>query len=222
MFQSVINIFASTINAILKLVQLVIDFVYNSLNFILDLVNFLKGSEFFKENYRFIFIFFAVAFSHNLIIINEEILVTFCFLAALFFLYSNLGESVADSLNERSEGIRKELSTFLLLKQENLQELYKSEESFLNTTKNLAILQQYSQDHFVNLDASQQKALTGLVAQNLHAKLEALQVVKKSLQPALHAQMNTSFREAVLEDFTKINSSQSISECLSQIKKLQK
>lgn len=196
------------------------EFVLQALQFAVDIIAFLLKSEFFTNNFRVIMAFLVIGLSHNLIIINEEILVTFCFLAALGFLYSNLGDSVTEALNERSEAIRKELSTFLLLKQENLNELYKSEQSFLNTTQNLAILQTYCQDHFVNLDQKQQDALVGLVAQNLHAKLDALQIVTKGLQPTLHAQMNASFREAVLESFTSVDTSSSVNECLTQIQSL--
>jgi len=159
-------------------------------------------------NVRMIAPFLVVGFFQGSM--NDEILVTFCFVVALCFLYSMLGDSIAEVLDERSEGIRKELSTFLLLKQENLNDLYASEQSLLNTTQNLAILQNYCQEHFVDLDQTQEKALTGLVAQNLHAKLEALQVIKKSLQPTLHAQMNASFREAVIEVSSKTKNSNSI------------
>jgi hypothetical protein len=221
-FESISNTLTSLVRSALKVVQTLIEFVFKLLNFVLDFAVFLKESEFFRDNYRIILIFVAIAYGHDLILINEEILVTFCFLAALFFLYSNMGDAITEALNERSEGIRKELSTFLLLKQENLNELYKSEESFLYTTQNLGILQKYCEQHFVHLDENQQKALVGLVAQNLHAKIEALHVIKKSLQPTLHAQMNLSFREAVLEDFKNVDTSQSISECLEQVKKLSK
>ena len=53
---------------------------------------FLSKSEFVKNNFRVIIAFLVIGLSHNLIIINEEILVTFCFLAAIGFLYSNLGD----------------------------------------------------------------------------------------------------------------------------------
>ena len=218
--QSIFSTIANVLNSVLTLGLKAFEFVFQAIQFILDIGFFLSKSEFVKNNFRVIIAFLVIGLSHNLIIINEEILVTFCFLAAIGFLYSNLGDSVSEALNERSEGIRKELSTFLLLKQENLNELYKSEQSFLDTTQNLSILQNYCQEHFVHLDQNQQKALAGLVAQNLHAKLDALQIVTKNLQPKLHAQMNASFREAVLEDFTAINTSDSINECLDEVKDL--
>ena len=223
MFQSIKNLFntiTKAFNSVLTLGLKSLEFVLQAGLFIIDIGLFLLNSKFLKQNTVIIALFVCIGLGHNFIIINEEILVTFCFLAAIGFLYSNFGSLVNEALEERSEGIRKELTTFLLLKQENLNELYKSEESFLNTTQNLAILQNYCQEHFVHLDQNQQKALAGLVAQHLHSKVEALHVVKKSLQPTLHTQMNVSFREAVLEDFTAIDSSESISECLTQIEDL--
>jgi len=118
-----------------------------------------------------------------------------------------VGDSIAEALTERSQGVLKELSTFLLLKQDNLNELYTSEQIFLGTTQNLAILQIYCQDHLVALDQNQQEALAGLVAYNLHAKLEALREIKTSLLPIIHAQMNASFREAVCQKYSAIDPS---------------
>jgi len=215
--QSIFKAIANVLTTVVTIALQFLEFVFQAAQFIVRMGVFLLNSQFFTNNFRIIIAVLVIGLSHNLIIINEEILVAFCFLAAVGFLYSNLSDSVTESLDERADGIRKELSTFLLLKQENLNELYKSEESFLNTTQNLAILQKYCQEHFVHLDQNQQKALVGLVAQNLHSKLDALQVTKKSLQPALHSQMNGSFRESVLEEFTQIDSSEFISESLEDL-----
>ena len=195
-----------------------VEFSLKTIKFFADFLGNIVLHQFFSP----IAFFFLAGYAAGKVPINEEILVVFCFACALRLIYLNLGESIAAALNERSEGIRKELSAFLLVKQENLNELYVSEQNFLNTTKNLAILQNYCQTHFVHLDQNQQKALAGLVAQNLHAKLEALQVVKKSLQPTLHAQMSLSFREAVLENFKEMDTSESIAECLKKVKEVKK
>jgi hypothetical protein len=210
----------------LELILLFIQFMTKFVEFLGDAICFIIESDktFLINNWRYIFTFCTIGFHHEFLIINEEVLVAFCFFSAVLFLKSNLGESVTESLTERSDGIRKELSAFLLLKQENLKELYASEQSFLSTTENLDILKRYCQEHFVHLNENQQKALVGLVAQNLHSKLEALQIVKKGLQPTLHKQINNSFREAVLEAFTKTkgNTAQSIADCLLKLKKLKK
>ncbi len=192
--------------------------------FILALMDFLIFHKtFIYNNFRFIMMAIILQWKHQLfILINEELLVAACFLAAVHFLYSNLGDSVTEALNERSDGIRKELSTFLLLKQENLNELYKSEESFLTTSQNIALLQNYCQDHFAHLDSKVQLSVQGRVKSNLHAKLEALQATKKGLQPALHAQLNASFREAVLESFSQVAPLTTTRACLKQLKNLNK
>jgi len=110
-----------------------------------------------------------------------------------------MSESVTESLNERAEGIRKELSTFLLIKQESLNELYKSEQSLLDTTQNLVTLQEYCQEHFVKLEQNQEKALAGLIAQNFVQKLDAVSNVSAGSAPYVHKQIATSFRETILE-----------------------
>jgi len=160
-------------------------------------------SDLFQNHYRVIFILVFIANFFNMIIINEEILVLICFGLAVYFLYENLSDSVTESLNERSDGIRKELSSFLLIKQENLNELYKSEASLLNTSQNLLVLQNYCQEHFIELENNQQKALVGLVAQNFVQKLDALSTASAGLTPSVHKQISTSFRESILEKFNK-------------------
>jgi len=160
-------------------------------------------SDLFQNHSRLIFILVFIANFLGMIIINEEILVLICFGFAVYFIYENAADSVTEALNERSDGIRKELSSFLLIKQENLNELYKSEASLLNTSQNLLVLQNYCQQHFVELENNQQKALVGLVAQNFVHKLDALSTASAGLTPSVHKQISTSFRESILEKFNK-------------------
>ena len=206
---------------LVKLVSMAINLVINTVIFTYQTIKFFSELVWFAVTAKYereVRIVFILGCLTGYIPVNEEFLVIFCFVCALRLIHLNVSDSITAALDERSEGIRKELSAFLLVKQENLNELYASEQNFLNTTKNLAILQNYCQTHFVHLDQNQQKALAGLVAQNLHAKLEALQVVKKSLQPTLHVQMSLSFREAVLENFKKMDTSESFVECLKEVK----
>jgi len=166
--------------------------------------------------------FITVIYGYSICLINEEVLVAFCFFVAILYIYVAMGESVTEALNERSDAIRKDLSTFLILKQENIEELLKTEESFLKTTQNIQIMQSYCKQHLMNLNESQQKAFVGLVAKNLQSKLVALRSVKKSSQPVIHKLIHNSFRESVLEELTYEKTSESISECLSQFENLEK
>jgi hypothetical protein len=167
--------------------------------FLFEFLAFLNKSTYAIKNYHYFFIFAVISYTHNFFLINEEILVAFCFYTAVTLIVTNTQQSVTESLDERSENIRKELSSFLLLEQENIMELYKSEQSLLNTTQNVTILQKYCRNHFVELTNSQEKALVGLVSKNLFSKLDVLQGLNKTLYPSLKKQMKTSLRETIME-----------------------
>ena len=100
--QSIFSTIANVLNSVLTLGLKAFEFVFQAIQFILDMGFFLSKSEFVKNNFRVIIAFLVIGLSHNLIIINEEILVTFCFLAAVGFLYLNLKDSISEALDERS------------------------------------------------------------------------------------------------------------------------
>jgi len=175
-----------------------------------------------NKNPKQVMTFGAIVYGYSVCLINEEILVAFCFFTAIIYIYVAIGDSVTESLNERSDSIRKDLSTFLVLKQENIEELLKNEQNFLKTTQNIQILHNYCKKHLSNLNENQQNAFVGLVAKNLQSKLVALRSIKKSSQPLLHKQIHASFREAIFEELTNVNASESITECLAQFEGLNK
>ncbi len=73
--------------------------------------------------YLFAFLVFCVFSSKNIIIYNEETLVTLSFCLFVLFVFHYFGNTVKESLDERSEGIRVECQNFLHYKQQSLQEL---------------------------------------------------------------------------------------------------
>ena len=75
------------------------------------------------RNLRELFVAFTILACLYFALINEETLVAFCFLIAIYYLHASFQSSVVESLNERSASIKKELSTVLLLRQENIEEL---------------------------------------------------------------------------------------------------
>lgn len=70
-----------------------------------------------------LFLAFCVLSSKNIIIYNEETLVALSFLAFVFFCFKYFGNTVKESLNERSDTIKLELQNFLNLKQDALIQL---------------------------------------------------------------------------------------------------
>jgi len=222
-FNSIISNLSTIINSIASILNLFLNalssFLSLSYNFSKNATQFLAVPE-NRFDLRAAVIIIFILGNNGFFVINEEILVVFCFLIALLIIFVNVRETTISSLDERAEGIRKELSVFLLLKQENLGDLYKTEESFLNTTENIRVLQKYTREHFALLGESQQKTLVGLVAKNLQTQLIGLRSIKDSLQPLLHKQIHASFRTAVLEKLKQKAKGQSIVDSLRKLKKL--
>ena len=78
--------------------------------------------------YIFIFLIFCVVSSKHIIIYNEEILVALSFFIFVIFISQYFGNTIKESLDERSQAIKTELQNFLNLKQESLNELLKEHE----------------------------------------------------------------------------------------------
>lgn len=73
--------------------------------------------------YLFAFLVFCVFSSKNIIIYNEETLVTLSFFLFVFFVFHYFGNTVKESLDERSQSIKAECQNFLHFKQQSLREL---------------------------------------------------------------------------------------------------
>jgi len=173
------------------------------------------------ENKKKIFDFLIGVYAFQLCIINEEVLVALCFISAVFYIYVGVGDSITESLNERSDAIRKDLSTFLILKQENIQELIKNEDSFLKTTENIQIVHNFCRLHLKSLNQGQQSAFNGIVSKDIHTRLTALQNVQQSSQPVIHKLMHDSFRHSVSQELTKARKQKLVTQCFKKLKEFQ-
>ena len=69
------------------------------------------------------FLVLCVFSSKNIIIYNEETLVTISFALFALFVWNYFGNTVKDSLDERGEGIKTECQNFIDYKEESLQQL---------------------------------------------------------------------------------------------------
>lgn len=75
------------------------------------------------KGFLFAFLVFCVLSSKNVIIYNEETLVTLSFFLFVLFVFHYFGNTFKESLDERSEGIKRECQNFLHYKEQSLQEL---------------------------------------------------------------------------------------------------
>ena len=73
--------------------------------------------------YLFAFLAFCVLSSKHILIYNEETLVAISFFAFIFFVFHYFGDTIKDSLSERSQLIQQELQNFLNLKEYSFKEL---------------------------------------------------------------------------------------------------
>ena len=76
-----------------------------------------------KINYTALFLLFCVASSKGIIIYNEEILVALSFALFVLFCLSYFGNTVKESLDERSSTIQFQLEDFHRSKETSLQQL---------------------------------------------------------------------------------------------------
>ena len=87
--------------------------------------------------YIFGFLVFCVFSSKNIIIYNEETLVALSFFAFIFFVFRYFGDTIKQSLDERSQTIKVELQNFLSLKADSLKQLYKEHQKVTALTNTL-------------------------------------------------------------------------------------
>ena len=96
--------------------------------------------------YLFIFLAFAVLSSKNILIYNEETLVALSFFCFIFFVLHYFGNTIRESLNERSQVIREELQNFVILKEKGFQELLRQHQKTSGLAKALGVLNTFTKN----------------------------------------------------------------------------
>ena len=92
--------------------------------------------------YIFGFLVFCVFTSKNIIIYNEETLVALSFFAFIFFVGNYFGNTIKQSLDERSDQIKYELQNFLNLRADSLRALYTEHQKVTALTLTLHTVKQ--------------------------------------------------------------------------------
>lgn len=144
--------------------------------------------------YLFAFLAFCVASSKNILIYNEETLVALSFFLFVIFVSQYFGTTIQESLEERSQGIQKELQKFLTLQQEGFQELLVEHEKILGLVKGVESLAQFTQNHLRKFQKLTEKALNSVVETEIQAKFKTLAFSKIMIQQNLQ----TLFAETLL------------------------
>lgn len=139
--------------------------------------------------YIFAFLVFCVLSSTHIIIYNEETLVCLSFIAFVFFVFHYFGNTIKDSLNEKSKEIQLELQNYLNLKKESLEQLLKEHEKVTQGSKVLNLLQSFTSEKMAYAGKSGEQALNFIISQQIDQKLNTLSLSKLALQQKLQQLM---------------------------------
>ncbi len=153
--------------------------------------------------YIFIFLIFCVVSSKHIIIYNEEILVALSFFIFVIFISQYFGNTIKESLDERSQAIKTELQNFLNLKQESLNELLKEHEKIFFLKKTLHKLGIFTNSKLKKSSLGVEKSLKTIFSQQIQQKLKTLSYLKSNLQQKLQQVMAANLLNAVLVKIKK-------------------
>lgn len=153
--------------------------------------------------YLFLFLAFAVLSSKNILIYNEETLVALSFFCFLFFVLHYFGNTIKESLNERSQLIREELQNFLILKEQSFQELLLQHQKVSGLVKALKVLNDFTKNELHLLNCNGDKALNNMCSSRIQNKLKALMFSKLMVQQKLQFLLSEKILSNVLVAFTR-------------------
>jgi hypothetical protein len=147
---------------------------------LLDLVGFIAQRSDIAKNLSIISFPIGYLLFENSLVINEELLIVLCFTAAIYFIYSEFGDSVTESLNERSDKIKKDFMAFDVIKLDHLNDLYKQTSNVLEIKDKVRYLQEFSIESIKTLDENKKQAFVGLISKNIIERLQILTKLNKS------------------------------------------
>ena len=155
--------------------------------------------------YVFIFLAFAVLSSKNILIYNEETLVALSFFCFIFFVLHYFGNTIKDSLNERSQVIGEELQNFLILQENSFQEVLTLHQKVSGLLKVLGVLNAFTKNELNALNISGDKELKNMFHLRIQNKLKTLAFSKLMMQQKLQYLLSEKILSTVLVAFSKKN-----------------
>ena len=144
------------------------------------------------------FLVFCVFSSKNIIIYNEETLVALSFFAFIFFVFRYFGETIKQSLDERSDSIKVELQNFLGLKADSLKQLYEEHQKVAYLIKILKRVKIFTQNELKKQIHFGKKTLNKVFSDQVKQKLNTLSDSKMSLYQELQQHIAQNVENAVL------------------------
>jgi hypothetical protein len=153
--------------------------------------------------YLFLFLAFSVLSSKNILIYNEETLVALSFFCFIFVVLHYFGNTIKESLNERSQVIREELQNFLILKENSFQELLSQHQKVSGLVKALGVLNTFTKNELNVLNTNGEKALKNMFSFRIQNKLKTLVFSKLMVQQRLQFLLSEKILSNVLVTFSK-------------------
>jgi len=135
--------------------------------------------------YVFAFLAFCVLSSKNILIYNEETLVALSFFCFVFFVYRYFGNTISESLDERSQMIQHELQNYLQIKEQSLKELLDEHHKVSMVVQGVHNVTGFTTRSLQTLGTHTQKALENIFIHQLQNKLKNLVFSQVMLQQKL-------------------------------------
>nr|YP_007890467.1 ATP synthase F0 subunit b [Andalucia godoyi]AGH23961.1 ATP synthase F0 subunit b [Andalucia godoyi] len=137
----------------------------------------------------------------EILVLDEEALVAGCFVLFVLFAYKNVGDVLANELDDRSSRIQKELQKsfdqkreLLLLEIENTQK----QTSLLEDVKQIYA---FSSQQMKIVEEKRKKAVLNRIASQANLQLRTLLLKEKEIFDSLQRDAIVSFSQAVLKEF---------------------
>lgn len=169
--------------------------------------------------YLVLFLVFSVFSSKSIIIYNEETLVALSFFTFILFCFHYFGNTVTESLNERSFTIQKELQNLLDLKEECLQELSQEHKKIANLKKLLLQLSDFTQAELALSSGSASTQCSNQFISTIQSQLSFLSASRSTLQQRLQQLVAESIQSLVLTLLSRQGKSNKYSIDAKKIKK---
>jgi len=145
------------------------------------------------------FLAFCVLSSKNILIFNEEILVCCTFFLFMVFSFRYFGNTIQESLNERSNLIKTELQDFCLLKIDSANVLLQEYANLSDLNNSLKKVATFTVNtRLGGSTPASQNGLKNLLANQIQQKLTSLSLAKASLPYQIHKSMASALLGTVL------------------------
>lgn len=170
------------------------------------------------KTYLILFLVFSVFSSKNILIYNEETLVALSFFTFILFCFHYFGNTITESLNERSSTIQKELQNLLDLKEECLQELSQEHKKIAHLRALLQQLSGFTQAELALSSGFARTQLNNQFVTTIQSQLSFLSASRSTLQQRLQKLVADSIQALVLYRLSKQEESNTYSIDATKIK----